>query len=42
MSMNTYTLKFYVLFSFDLEKVAVKGKNTVKNGIPFSYDDVDE
>ena len=42
MSMNTYTVKFYVTFSFDEEKVDVKGEKTVKDGIPFSYDDVDE
>ncbi len=40
--MNTYTVKFYVTFSFDEEKVDVKGVKTVKDGIPFSYDDVDE
>ena len=42
MYMNTYTVKFYVTFSFDEEKVDVKGEKTVKDGIPFSYDDVDE
>ena len=42
MLINTYTVKFYVTFSFDEEKVDVKGEKTVKDGIPFSYDDVDE
>ena len=42
MSMNTYTLKFYVTFTFDEEEVDVKGEKTVKDGTPFSYDDVDE
>ena len=40
--MNTYTVKFYVTFSFDKEKLDVKGEKTVKDGTPFSYDDVDE
>ena len=42
MFMNTYTVKFYVTFSFDEEKIDVKGEKNVKDGIPFSYDDVDE
>ena len=42
MSMNNYTVKFYVTFSFGEEKVDVKGEKTIKDGTPFSYDDVDE
>ena len=42
MSMNTYTVKFYVTLSLDEKVVVVKGEKTVKDGTPFSYDDVDE
>ena len=40
--MNTYTVKFYITFSFDEEEVDVKGEKTIKYGTPFFYDDVDE
>jgi hypothetical protein len=42
MSMNTYTVKYSIRFSFDEGEVNVKGEMTVKDGTPFSYDDVDE
>ena len=42
MAINTYTVKFYVKFSFDEEEVDVKSEKTFKDGTPFSYDDVDE
>ena len=42
MSMNTYTVKFYVTFSFEEEEVDVKGEKIIKDGTSFSYDDVDE
>ena len=38
MFMNTYIVKFL----FDEEKVDIKGEKTVKDGMTFSYDDVDE
>jgi len=40
--MNTYTVKYSIRFSFDEVEVNVKGEMTVKDGTPFSYDDVDE
>ena len=42
MSMNTYTVKYYITFLFDEDKVDVEGEMTVKNGTLFSYDDIDE
>ena len=40
--MNTYNVKFYVTLSLDEKVVVLKGEKTVKDGTPFSYDDVDE
>ena len=40
--MKTYIVKYYITFTFDNEELEVKGKMSVADGTPFSYDDVDE
>ena len=40
--MKTYIVKYHITFSFNNEKLEVKGNMSVADGTPFSYDDIDE
>ena len=40
--MKTYIVKYYITFTFNNQKLEVKGKMSVADGTPFSYDDIDE
>ena len=40
--MKTYIVKYYITFTFDNEKLKIKGEMSVLDGTSFAYDDVDE